>query len=309
MLGLGLSLVTQARGAGAPDNSPGLGDTLVFTLIGQSNMVGRAVFDGGSIHPAGVRQWGRVGADDGQLVPAGVPLQHHDPNPGQMGLDIGFAEAFAQTFPDASLVLVPSADGGTGFSANRWNPGDDLYADAVARTNAVLAANPGFVFAGFLWHQGESDVGFVGYQAALDAMIAALRIDTGQTGAPFVLGGLVPGWIAGNTDRQTIQAIIEGTPSRVSGTVFASSAGLTAAGADIHFVAPDLRMLGQRYFDAWVAARGLAPDAVGTIPEQTDTVSAAAPIAVGTIPDQADPVGTAAPVALGLIPDQEDILA
>ena len=333
MLKIGLSL-TAPRASGLQTLAFGPGDTLVFAMIGQSNMVGRAAHDGGSTHPAGTRQWGRVAPNDGALIPADHPLEHHDPNPGQMGLDITLAEAVLAAHPGVDLVLVPLADGGTGFSDNRWNPGDDLYQDAVARLNAVMAQNPGFTFAGFLWHQGEKDVGFAGYQSALDAMIAGLRADVAaaSTATPFILGDLVPGWVAGNTGRAAVQAVISDTPARVGRTGVASAEGLTGAGADVHFTAQDLRGLGTRYFQAWAAVfagqgagapqatgtiadqvdvlPGLpAPVTIGTIPDQTDTLGQSPPVTIGSIPDQTDPVGLAAPQAVGTIPDQQDIAA
>lgn len=312
MLGIGISLLTQSAALAS--------QTLVFALMGQSNMVGRAGHDGGSLHPPGVLQWGRVGSDDGQLIPATSPLQHHDPNPGQMGLDISFAEAALAARPNATIILIPLADGGTGFSDNRWNPGDDLYADAVARCNAAMAALPGAVFAGFLWHQGEKDVGFPGYEAALDAMIAGLRTDVTAAGptTPFILGQLVPGWVSGNAGREAVQAVITDTPLRVTRTGVALSEELTAAGSDIHFAAPDLRALGARYWDRWVAVRSgqvplSAPQPVGTISDQTDALPGGLvpPQTIGTILDQTDAVsgGLTAPQTIGTIPDQQDIAA
>lgn len=315
MFGFGLSPVWMGRNAPAMAQLPP-GAVLVFALLGQSNMVGRAVFDGGPVHPAGTQQWGRNGADDGTLVPASVPLQHHDANAGQMGLDITFAEDIAAAFPGHQIVLVPSAAGGSGFSDNRWNPGDDLYLDAVARTNAVMAANPDFVLAGFLWHQGEKDVGFAGYQAALETMIAGLRQDVAAAGpaTPFVLGGLVPGWVAGNPARQATQDIIDAVPGRVAASAVASAEGLTGAGSDVHFTAADLRGLGSRYATAWAAlfAGLVPPTALGTLPDQSDTLGGSGsgvPAIAAPIPDQTDPVAVTAPAAIGTIPDQQDVQA
>lgn len=313
MLGVQLSIVSSHQGGSAtPALTPGA--TLVFTLGGQSNMVGRAAFDGGSQHLPGTLQLGRTGGSDGLLIAATTPLHHHDANAGQMGLDIAFAEAFAVAYPGVDLVLIPTGAGGTGFIDNRWNPGDDLYLDAVARTNAVMAQNPDFTFAGFLWHQGEKDVGFAGYQAALDAMIGSFRQDVVVAGpaTPFVLGGLVPGWTAENANRQAIQSVIEGTPERLESVAYASAEGLNGAGTDIHFVASDLRGLGPRYFTAWQSLflGQSVPMAQGTIPDQTDfPASAGAPQTIGTIPDQIDPAGLAPPQAVGTIPPQQDLAA
>lgn len=320
MLGLGLRLGPSRTGTASA--ALGAGDSLVFLLIGQSNMVGRAGYDGQGGHPPGTLQWGRGGSDDGRLIPATAPLQHHDPSTGGMGLDLSFAEAALAANPGITLVLVPAADGGTGFTDNRWNPGNDLYQDAVARTNAVMAQNPGFLFGGFLWHQGESDVGNPGFQTALDAMIAAMRQDVAAADetTPFILGGLVPGWVAEQPNRQATQAIIAQTPNRVAATGVVATDGLTGAGTDIHFTSADLRGLGARYWQVWQAVRaGIpqgAPQAVAAIPDQLDIVAGpAAPAVQGTIPDQTDLVAAAsagppapepAPELVGSIPDQSD---
>lgn len=290
---LGLSLGIGWTG------TPALDGTFVFTLIGQSNMIGRAAFDGGSVHPPGVRQWGRTAPNDGVLIQATSPLEHHDPDPGDMGLDIAFAQGWLAMHPGADLVLVPAADGGTSLGSGAWQKGGALYEEAVARTNAAMSALPEAIFAGFLWHQGESDSGNADYQTQLDRMILDMRADVAAADAttPFVLGALSPGWVAGIPDHETIQILILETPTRIGHTAVASSAGLTGPGDAIHFDAASLRTLGGRYVTALALAKtglGAVPLATGTIPDQTDTIATQTgsapqpPQAVGTIPDQTD---------------------
>ncbi len=213
MLGVGLGLTSRAGPQGRAAG-PGPDGPLVFALLGQSNMIGRAAFDGGSVHPAGVQQWGRAAPNDNTLIPAVHPLDHVDPSPGHMGLDISFAEAVLAARPEASLVFVPGAEGGTGFQSDHWRPGGNCYVDAVTRIDAALAALPGASLAGILWHQGESDAGNPVFQADLDGLITGLRQDITAAGSatPFILGGLVPGWVAADPARQPIQAVLEDTP-------------------------------------------------------------------------------------------------
>lgn len=280
MLGLGLSItsLTGRRAEHPLDTGP-----QVFACLGQSNMVGRASFDQGAVHPAGTLMWGREGAANNTLVAATVPLDHHDPGNGQMGLDIEFARTLAVAEPGRDLIFVPSADGGTGFSADRWNPGDDLYVDAVTRINAALSSVPDAVLAGILWHQGESDVGLgAAYQTRLDAMITQMRADITRANAatPIVLGEMVPGWVTAQSGRQIIQAIIADTPNRIPFTAVASSVGLTDRGDLIHFDAASLRTLGARYHAALVTARSntggqvTAPGLNGQISNQQDVLAA-----------------------------------
>lgn len=242
-----------------------------------------------------------------------------------MGLDITFASAWLATRPGASLVLVPAADGGTSLSSGHWQRGGAGFEDTVTRINAVMAAQPDFSFGGFLWHQGESDAGNPDYQTQLDQMIADLRTDitsaTSQT--PFVLGQLAPSWVAGNADRQAIQDTISETPARVANTSVVPTSGLTVLADGLHFDAPSLRTLGTGYASALAAAAAdlgqsllgpAAPQAVGTIPSQTDILpeensGIAPPATTGAIPDQTDTVGSGAPAAplpFGTIPDQID---
>ena len=301
--------------------------TFVIALLGQSNMVGRAPYDGGSQHPGSTLQLGREEPNPGVIIPASVPLEHLDPKPQDMGLDIAFAQAWSAQNPGAELVLTPEAQGGTGLVTGHWRKGGFCYDSAVARINALMAAEPDFTFMGFLWHQGEADAGNAQYQAQLDQMIADFRTDVAVAGpeTPFVLGQMSPDWVMGNTDRQTIQDIISDTPSRVGHTAVVSSAGLTVVADGVHFDAASLRALGARYAGALPKATAgtgqpitgpQPPIATGTIPDQTDTVEEDSnngpspvqpPAAQGTIPDQQDTVAVVAPPAsVGNIPDQQD---
>lgn len=298
--------------------------TFVIALLGQSNMVGRAPFDGGSGHPGGTMQLGRNAPNSGVLIPATSPLEHRDPDPADMGLDISFAQGWAAQNPGATLILAPEAEGGTALGTGHWQKGGACYEAAIARLNALMAANPDFTFAGFLWHQGETDAGNSQYAAQLDQVISDLRSDVDQAGpeTPFVLGQLAPAWVAGHTDRQAVQDTLSDTPARVAHTAVVSSAGLTVLADGVHFDAASLRTLGSRYASALSqAAVGTgqsilgpaAPVAQGTIPDQTDpledngTSGLAPPAPQGTIPDQNDPVeALAPPTATGTIPDQQD---
>lgn len=234
--------------------------THVFLIAGQSNSISRANFDGGADWPAGVRQYGRFAANNGQLVPAARPLEHHDrPVAGGMGWALQFSIDYLAANPGVSLVFVPAGAGGTGFSNNRWNPGNDLFVDAVSRTNALMTAHPEFVFQGILWQQGEADSGStqeaLSHAAALDAMIAGMRtaIQAADARTPVVLGGMVPSWVAQLSSRQLVQAGIEDTPNRVAHCAHVSSAGLNASDG-IHFDAASMRLLGSRYVDALAVA-------------------------------------------------------
>jgi hypothetical protein len=249
--------------------------THVFLLAGQSNMVGRADFDGGAGYPDGSLQWSQSGG----LVPAAPPLDHVDPHAGDMGLAVQFAIDHAAAHPNAALVFVPSACGGSGFKDGRWTKGGDLYEAAVARANAAMAVLPDAIFAGILWHQGETDAQTQddadGYAAALDAMIADMREDVTAADAttPFVAGQL---HMAGGA-ADSVRAALADLPNRMDYTGFAGSEGLSAFDG-IHFDAPSLRALGARYLAALYAARANAD-----LRQPTITSPSAFAVANGTV--------------------------
>lgn len=245
--------------------------TLVFSLIGQSNMVGFAAFDGGAGYPAQAFQVARTGRISGgtndEIVPAQTLLDHHDGAANFMGLAVQFAIDHMAAHPYDRVLLVPDARSSTSFAANHWNRGNAFYNSAVARLNTLFAANPDYEFCGFLWHQGESDAGSAAdaaaYAGRLDQMITDMRADVSVATAttPFVVGGMVPDWVAGDANRQTVQAALSDTPNRVGYTAFVTSGGLVPQADGIHFDAGSLRLLGARYFTVLEALRaGLPPD-------------------------------------------------
>jgi hypothetical protein len=240
-------------------------------------MIGRAAYDSNGGHPAGTRQWGRATGNN-TLIDAAYPLQHWDPNAGQMGLDLSFSDDWVAANPDTPLVFMPGANGGTGFSNTAWRVGFSRYNDAVTRLNLLFAENPGFVLGGFLWHQGEQDQAMASatYEGYLDAMIAGLRSDVTAAGGatPFVLGQTAPDWHTGNAGRLAILAVIDDTPNRVAYTAVVSSAGLTTTD-NTHFDAASLRTLGSGYYTKLLVAAAHAPSA-------PDQVTGAATVAADT---------------------------
>lgn len=225
-----------------------------FILAGQSNMVGRADFDGGTTHPANVYQYNRAG----NLVAAAPPLDHRDENPEDMGLDISFSEAYMAANPDVDLILIPCADGGTGFSSNDWNPGDTVYEDMVTRVAAAFASNPDLELKGFLWHQGERDKNGANrenYPTVWNAMIndfISRSVMTVET--PVVTGGL----FEANADAIAMSAVIEGIADDRDYATFVDVSDTTAFD-NLHFDAASLRVIGGRYYTQWLNAVAEVP--------------------------------------------------
>lgn len=270
------SILAQLRASAAPR---------VFLLIGQSNMVGRGPFDGGAGYPSGAYEYTRAG----QIIPAAPPLDHEDAQAGQMGLALQNAIDFRAANPASEIIFVPRARGGSSLASGAWQVGGSRYNEAVSSANAALAASGG-VLAGIFDQHGEADSNLnnTNFAAQKDAQLVGLRSEiTGAANVPIVLGRMLPSWVAGAPIRQTIDGIIADTPNRLSGVAVADATGLTGVD-EVHFDAASLRTLGSRYFVAWSNLSGSlpAPQAVGTIPDQTDPLPA--PQAIGTIPDQTD---------------------
>ncbi len=229
------------KASGEPQE-PVVPESHIIILAGQSNMVGRPAFDGGTVHPEIVIQYNQAG----QFVPATNPLDHIDPQLGDMGLDIAFTQDYLANNPNVyELILVPCADGGTGFNNSNWNPGDSLYEAMVTRVNEVVAAKPASIVKAFLWHQGESDrSNNTTYVSDWRAMIAdaTARINGLTEETPVVVGGL---YDAGSQFRDMSQ-LLAGIAQARAYTVFADASDLTSFD-NLHFDSASLRTLGSRY--------------------------------------------------------------
>jgi hypothetical protein len=251
---------------------------LVVPVIGQSNAQGM----GHGLDPSGldaphplVHQWARTGPSKGTVVAGVDPLLHDVPSKG-----VGFGVTFAKHFADAtnrSVLLVPAARGDTSFAPKNgytWDPSDrrsrvNLYTDAVAAIDEVLARFPGSRVAAFLWHQGESDVPLTSgpnYRERLDFLIDDLRSRYG-TDVPFILGGMVPEEMErGHRAYPVINAVHVDTPNRRPRTAFVPGPrSCYNSETDRHYNGAGLRELGRRMWESYrdMSADELAEYAAG----------------------------------------------
>ena len=156
----------------------------IYLLMGQSNMAGR-----GKIGPEDKTPHPRVlmFTPDNQWQPAVEPITHDKPAMLGVGPALAFGKAMAERNPGVTIGLVSCAVGGTPLK--RWEPGGDLYSNAVHR--ARLALRDG-TLKGILWHQGESDSGTAAnansYGERLGKMIQDIRADLAAPNLPFVAG-------------------------------------------------------------------------------------------------------------------------
>lgn len=249
----------------------------VFVLMGQSNCVGTqatpaidlnndCAAQGTPDSPSGRIFQMRQAVNNNAIIVADEPLEHGGTITANrsMASSIGFSVAFARWYRSnmleagRSILLVPCASGGTGFSDNRWNPGNDLYEAAVSRTNEAMAKHSANRLFAMLWHQGEQDVSggltAAQYTSAFSAMVADYRSRvTGGDKCRVILGQLAPGPYS-STD---VQAAITAMPSHVVGCDIASSFELAGdTPSDIHFTAASQRLFGPRY---GAALQGISP--------------------------------------------------
>ncbi len=219
-------------------------DTMdIFLLMGQSNMAGRGLpQDVEPIRDERIRVF-----RDSRWSVAEEPLHHDRPTAG-IGLAMSFARSLRNADPDTVIGLVPRAVGSTPLE--RWMPGADLYAGAVAA--AGKTARDGTLRA-VLWHQGEhdarSDTDASSYARRFTVMITELRAQLGAPALPVVLGEL-GAFLAARPDfphYRTVNAQLRKIPDSLPHCALATAEGLTDKGDRLHYDARSLRIFGERY--------------------------------------------------------------
>lgn len=165
---------------------------MILCVAGQSNAVG---YDESPI-PAGyerqfhterIRQLGLYGADNLRPIPLGACAQNYQdmrpfsnpqnkaPNLGTKGMHLPLADLLLPYLPpEASLLVVPCAYGGTAFTVGekgsynaaelrpepgiwRWGVDSPYYLAMRSRISFALRLHPENQFLGVVWLQGESD--------------------------------------------------------------------------------------------------------------------------------------------------------
>lgn len=211
---------------------------LVFLLIGQSNMAGRAPLEPG---------------DDGEIPgvllldadnrwqAAKNPLNRHatdrkDLSMQRVGPGDGFARRLRELAPRSTIGLVVNARGGSRIE--EWGADQKLYVNTLRRLKAV----PGLKLAGVLWHQGESNANDPEYLDKLRNLVERLRSDLDSPDLP---------WIAGQVYGEIpVNGRMARLPETVPNTAVVSAEGLTVFDG-VHFDRKSQRTLGSRYADAW----------------------------------------------------------
>ena len=233
----------------------------VFLIAGQSNTLNGCCKDPGiQKEDPLIVQLGRFDEENLKLIPAREPLAHHNAKPNRIGFAMTFAKLYKEKYLEEGkkILIIPAGHGGTGFVDNHWNPGDDLYEDALMRVNYVFEKYPKSELKAILWQQGEKDVNQKSdhFRADLDTMIVEIRKDIkdADLSTPFFMGGMVPYWVDQKKRREVQQRHIRKTSERHPNVWYVSPYDpFTIRKAnnkedEIHYDAKGQVELGHRYF-------------------------------------------------------------
>ena len=213
---------------------------MVFLLIGQSNMAGRAPLANTDKNPLpGIL----LLSDQGRWISATNPLNRFATDrknlPMQrIGPGDGFARRLHQAFPGKQIGLIVNARGGS--SIEQWAKGQPLYDNTLKRLQKLNNLK----LAGVIWHQGESNRNDPRYFEKLDSLIKNLRTDLNSAKLPFIAGQI---YGTGKVNNQ-----IRDLPDRVQRTGYASNEGLRVFDK-VHFDRQSQQILGARYAEAYLA--------------------------------------------------------
>lgn len=222
----------------------------IVVAIGQSNMEGNNNGKDRAPNPR-IKQYNQSDA----VVDANDNLDHYAGTTGA-GPAYSFCELILPFLnSNRTLLIVPAALGGTGFDDDRWNPGDDLYTNAVAQVNEAKALTGTNRVIVALWQQGESDVGDenTNYRQQFDTFVSSFRTAISESNLPFVVGTMPPLWVDNVTIRSLWDNWIRTAYQRVPylGSIDTDGGLLFDA---IHYDDVSMREIGNRYFSGFIAA-------------------------------------------------------
>ena len=233
---------------------------MLIVLAGQSNMSGR-----GKIEPEDKIPIPNVYTLDkeGKWIPSVEPTHFERVTCGTC-LGRTFAEKLHQQYPDRVIGIVPCAVGGSPIEV--WLPGavferkkaktiEHPYDDAIARIK--IAQKDGDVIV-VLWHQGCSnnrknktfDEAYIDYRGKLEKVIQNFRTDIPElAGVPFILGHLKSMFEKIKIDH--VNKAIDDVAAKDPLVAVVSVEGVTHNPDKIHYDRRSLKMLGERYFEAY----------------------------------------------------------
>lgn len=194
----------------------------------------------------------------GVLQIAAEQLDH----PGASGTDVGpglsFAKALLALLPSAEgydeylsrILVIPAANGSTGFGDSDWNQGDAAYENLKNLAQNAIALNSTYN-AGTIalyMQMGENDTVQEAYAdnylTAAIAFCADIRSDLSKPDMPIVWGQLGPFY--GGNFPLPVRAAHKALPQHVQRCGYADSGGLTDGGDNVHYDPASAREIGRR---------------------------------------------------------------
>jgi hypothetical protein len=134
----------------------------------------------------------------------------------------------------------------------------NLFTRALGQIDQALAQDPDNRLVAVVWAQGESDATrttTAGYRAMLLDLVD--RLDARYGTVPFLIGGMVPEWLAGMPLGRAIDVAHQGMPAlRANVSYVPGAAGYSRSEDSIHYTAAGARAMGARYFAAYQRATG-----------------------------------------------------
>jgi hypothetical protein len=165
----------------------------IYLLMGQSNMIGRAPIQSGiDDNYQNIKNkvyqfpFDKNWMDGNDIIEVRNPLDHITTVPGGTDGEINNQTGLWKTFSEniinnsslrRKILLVPLAKGGTSFSNNNWNKGNEIYNSVVHTINNSYQTHPLNKIVGILWHQGEGDIYNENYLDNLNNMYNSLKED------------------------------------------------------------------------------------------------------------------------------------
>lgn len=250
----------------------------IFILAGQSNMAGNGVPAELPLeyqkHPDNVLMpippRDRQGRERTDLVPFA-------PFPERFGPEVGFAHAMSKAWPDAKIVLIKKAIGGT--SALAWAPdwtreraaitendrGGPLYQNLMTYQVQPILERYGedAEIVGVLWAQGGRDGRYeraaAEYEQNLTKIIKAFRTDLKQPDLPFVLAHTVDAPKRGFPYIDKVRAAQQRITESVPRTALVPIEGLSRKRDRVHFDTAGQLELGRRFAAAYLKLVEKAP--------------------------------------------------
>ena len=232
----------------------------IWLLLGQSNMKGRGEIPETQVEDPLIVN---MNMDDDQwyvaehpLHKAGVPDLIDGSDNAGVGPGLDFARGVLSRTNGVRIALVPCALGGSWI--NLWQPGRDLYTNAIYRAQKALADAPSGEgrIAGVLWLQGESDAieaRYAAYSEKLSVLVQGLRSDLNQPDLPF-LACTIGTFINSNNYPyvEDINNALLTLPEREPYTACVDARDLTGhIGDNMHYNTDSQIIIGGRYATAY----------------------------------------------------------